>query len=460
MKTKILTTSLIIIMLFIGVSSAATVTINSDKTISIDGKKTFPVMTNGIWNIDSQLNGGILTLKPSAAIATTLDRHIASGFDGDMAKFYNSEWFNPLLIDLYESKKFGWVNTIGNWGVNEKIKASANFLGYNQIDEPADSLESSVSNYYTNVKRNDPEHPIFLNHWTNGKKWSPYCDILTWDTWGIIDDANIGWARDKTIYNLEFQSNAAFLQNNTIASFNKPVWAYVSANSKPFFAWANHVVPTYKEEKANVWLLITMGVGGIVFAPVYQMENPLDGYINDPIMYADTLKIGSEVKSLNDILILPTVDYRWMYHEGTRVSFSDKLTATYRTGTGTNFNYMLKQNGNTWYLIVLNKDTRPISNVEITISGLAGAITTKTIGMETTGTGRAGRMLNVNNGKFTDSFDGLAVHIYQLNSGTVVPIPTSTIKPTPTATVPQPGTDPFSDLMSYILSLLSSLFRA
>lgn len=43
---------------------------------------------------------------------------------------------------------------------------------------------------------------------------------------------------------------------------------------------------------------------------------------------------------------------------------------------------------------------------------------------------------------------------------TPTPSPTSTIKPTPTVTTPQPGTDPFTDLMSYIMSLLSSLFRA
>jgi len=87
------------------------------------------------------------------------------------------------------------------------------------------------------------------------------------------------------------------------------------------------------------------------------------------------------------------------------------------------FSYILKQNDNTWYLFVVNKDANPIANVNISIQGLTGSMTVKTLGLETIGSGRAGRVLSVNNGQFTDSFDGLAVHIYEIGSD--IPCPPS-----------------------------------
>jgi hypothetical protein len=76
---------------------------------------------------------------------------------------------------------------------------------------------------------------------------------------------------------------------------------------------------------------------------------------------------------------------------------------------------MLKQSGNTKYLFVVNKDSRPISDVKITITGLTGAMSAKTLGLETSGSGSGGRVISVNNGQFMDSFDSYAVHIYEVS---------------------------------------------
>ena len=124
---------------------------------------------------------------------------------------------------------------------------------------------------------------------------------------------------------------------------------------------------------------------------------------------------ATEIKSLNDILVLPSLDYSWQYRKGTKVSFSKQLTASgssYINGF-TNFNYMLKQDGGTYYLIVLNKDSRSVTT-DITIQGLSGTMTATTLGNVNAGS-TAGRTLTVNNGRFIDSFDGFAVHIYQLS---------------------------------------------
>jgi len=86
------------------------------------------------------------------------------------------------------------------------------------------------------------------------------------------------------------------------------------------------------------------------------------------------------------------------------------------------FSYILKQNGNTWYLFVVNKDINPIANVNISIQGLTGSMTARTIGLSEAGS-IPGRTLPVTDGQFTDSFDGLAVHIYEIGSD--IPCPPS-----------------------------------
>ena len=98
------------------------------------------------------------------------------------------------------------------------------------------------------------------------------------------------------------------------------------------------------------------------------------------------------------------------------MTFNPVLTRTV-IGTlfNTNFNYILKNYNGSYYLIVVNKDSRTVSNVTITIVGLTGDTTATTLGIETQGSGRSGRVLNVSNGKFTDSFDGSVVHIYKID---------------------------------------------
>jgi hypothetical protein len=63
---------------------------------------------------------------------------------------------------------------------------------------------------------------------------------------------------------------------------------------------------------------------------------------------------------------------------------------------------------------VVNKDSRSIDDVEITIEGLSGGMTATMVGLETSGSAAAGRKMPVVDGKFTDRFDGRAVHVYRV----------------------------------------------
>jgi hypothetical protein len=81
--------------------------------------------------------------------------------------------------------------------------------------------------------------------------------------------------------------------------------------------------------------------------------------------------------------------------------------------------YRLKYDSanNKYYLIVVNKANARISNVQITVSGLSGTMTAKTMGITGTGSSAPNRVLTVTNGQFTDTFDAYAVHIYRICLG-------------------------------------------
>jgi len=216
-----------------------------------------------------------------------------------------------------------------------------------------------------------------------------------------------------------------YFKGTELNKVSKPVWTYIQANiDAPSYGTLE---PTKPEARCNTYTAITLDVKGVLFwgyliGGDWTNTSTVVGVYSNQTLAAYYNQIVGEIRYLNDILVLPTIDYSWHYHPGTKVSFSKTLTKTVHWQTVTNFNYILKQYGNTWYLIVVNKDSRPISDVGITVIGPSGSMTVKTLGLETSGSGRAGRVLAANNGQFIDSFDGLAVHIYQIGEECATPL--------------------------------------
>lgn len=399
-----------------------TVTINQDKTISIDGKKTFVVgmssicspirpLTNCQENINVNKNTYVTNLTGDITFqASTRNTLINNNILFRKAAFQTPE---PNANGLF-----------GYWQPDEPS------VGQNQYpitpDMTLEQIKARLLFDYNEQHINDITHPIVLNHWKNMTEWLSYADIMMWDTYPFINPAWKSWAtwdRADSIYAWEMQSWDAYFQGTELNQINKPVWTYIQANGKEDPTWGAYV-PTPKEARANTYTAITLDVKGIWFwgylvgGDYSHLETSVGLYMNPSLaIYYNNLM--GELRSFNNILVLPTIDYSWQYHVGTKVSFNKNYTKTLTRWKKqqTNFNYILKQYGTTYYLIIVNKDSRQIDNVEIIINPLStsGLKTLKTLGTIEAGSS-PNRTLSINNGTFTDSFDGYAVHIYQIDT--------------------------------------------
>jgi len=417
----------------------ATVTINPDKTMSIDGKKTFPVYMYYTCNAHFENNTGVEPCNPS--------KNGEFLFSGGGASYQN---FATNYNGKYEQSNE--MYTLVGAQINEipqELINSNSFFGYYSKDEPVAGDEDVLQSIYNRVKARDTNHPLILNVWSDMTKWIPYGDIISWDVytikkhrwseintknvceangayWDPVDNKCYYWPREYSIYIYEQWSRQADSVGNTLANLqtvNKPVWAVIQGNGLP--CCGGILVPIPKEVRANTYTAITMNVNGIGYWGYLSWGGPLTstpefpygtvGLYNNQILHQYYIQIAKEIIYLNDILILPTKDFSWHYRQGTGVTFNKTLTVQTFYGQRTNFNYILKQSGIATYLIVVNKDTRPISDVGITIQGLTGSMTATTIGLSEAGS-IPGRTLPVTNGQFTDNFDGLAVHIYEIGS--------------------------------------------
>jgi len=393
-----------------------TIVINPDKTVTIHGIKTFIVSTSGIFTKDI-VNGALITITPSAAVIAAVNRH-AGIMDMDVAAHYNAPYFK-VMQTIEEQAGLGFIAFVHTWGLDPLLKASPEFMGYYQNDEIED--QAVAENYYRTVQANDPINPIYLGHWHNVSIWNQYCDINIFGNWCII--SNNEFIRTNSIFNSESYAETAYFRGTSPENL-KPIWALIPANSTTFMGGDGtyrNEVPTYAEMKALCYLYITMGCKGVSFMPAFNMAD-FKGYAENSTMYNQVMAIASELKELNDILVLPILAWRCYQHEDSMIAFSNKINvAGVYSQTDTNFNYMLKQSGDVYYLIIINKAPSIVST-SINIQGVNTGTVTK-IGTETQGSGTAGKITQIVAGSFEDTFDPQAVHIYSIDTGTNPPPP-------------------------------------
>lgn len=388
--------------------------INQDKILEINGKKTFPQIMYSICS-------GMYAM--GSVCTTNLQR--MSVIDADIMGLSPSS-----LITQYDQSSFPFITML-----RKGLQSSPNHFGYMQPDEPIATGQNiaALEQAYQNIKTIDPNHVVIAVDWTRLNLMRNMADIIADDGYTYLNIQwlyDIGYTRATALYFKEVNNTSNYERPlfgvNNFDDIPKPVYAVVQAISKEEY---NLLPVTKLELRGLVFLAITMHMRGIIYYTYNEQRvitNPVElyGLVRDPVMVQMYIDQINEIKSLNDILVLPTKDYSWQQRKGTQVSFSTVLTASgnpYIDGF-TNFNWILKQDNGIHYLIVLNKDTRPITTT-ISISGITGTLPITTLGNYPTGSGRAGRILNINNGQFTDSFDGLAVHIYQIGNG--IPCPPS-----------------------------------
>ncbi len=389
----------------------ANVTINLDKTISIDGKKTFYIAMHNICapyyplvNCDNQIK--------------TNNNALATMLAGD------STYSTPLKAKLIANNIMFWKLAF------QSIEpTSPGLLAYWQPDEPTvgqnqypirpdmtmDQIKALMLSRYNEIKTKDPNHPVVLNHWISMTEWMPYADIMMWDTYAFRNNSWVDWIRADSIYAWEIQSWRAYFKGTELNTISKPVWTYIAALGKDDSGWGGLKL-TPKEVRCNTYTAITLDVKGIEYFGYMVMGDwahvdTITGVYSDQILASYYNQLMGEIRDLNDVLVSETLDYSWMHHNGKgMVQFSNKINKTVEGETVTNFNYILKPG----YLIVVNKDIQSVTT-NITVSGLSNT-TIRTMGRETSGSGRTGRILTSSSNTFTDTFDGLAVHIYQISN--------------------------------------------
>jgi len=366
----------------------AIITINPDKTISINGKRIFPILIRNLC--DPGVTTDILCTE----------------------KYQNMPWNSVLFGTVLPSAQILANTKLFITRMNTTAhELNPLFMGFYQPDEPLILNLPAIEANYQIYKNRDINHIIMLGQWLNLPAWVTAADVFITGLYpfreGFIDDVE-SKSRDDCIYIFEHLTRFSLGISN-FNNFPKPVWMGIQAVSATDESGTLRL--TAKEVRVLVYASLTMDTQGVFIYTGNTAENAL---VSDPVLLQIYINQIEELKSLENILLLPTKDFSWQYRKGTLVSFSTVLTETVFGRPYTNYNWILKQDGNIHYLIIVNKDVRSVTTT-ISISGLMGTLPIKTLGLETTGSGRVGRTLTSNNGSFTDSFDGLAVHIYQIS---------------------------------------------
>ncbi|MCX9085905.1 MAG: dockerin type I domain-containing protein [Candidatus Methanoperedens sp.] len=394
-------------------TGTSSVTVNPDKTLNINGRTLFPQIMYTVCDVysmtESQCFSNLNKMKNYTADMA------GSGFGSKANRPYD-----PL--PYYASTKVGVIPL----AYYHYPVISPNLFGYHgRYDEPDISLYNKMKSDYDLIKSQDKNHIVITSVWHTGKNWETASDVIIFGSYIYRNlFINHPTPREKAQYNYEYM-----IKNNILIGYNNfdetkdPFWPIIQSLSGPDDAGA---LPTTKSEsKALMYNAITMNVKGFAYWSYSFVGGTSGGLMNNQTKVDEHITLSDEINYLSDILVLPTKDYSWHYRKGNNVTFDKNFTYTLQGGepsspyniyTEGNFNYMLKQNGSTYYLIVLNKDDRSISNVNITIRGLNGIMTATTLGLATAGS-KPGRILPVINGTFTDSFAGLEPIVYEITSG-------------------------------------------
>lgn len=426
---KILVSILIIISSVI-VSSASSIVINSDKTLSIEGIKTFPTFVYGIC-VDNFGAGGTNCAPSPLAGYATWDQSGWVSYPNSYATMEAAR----AKFEATSPKVYWQVHPMNAALMTSNDIASSHFFGYIQKDEPATNEMAVLTTTYNTIKAKDPNHPVILNldPWkpVTMIDWQGAADIITYDIYRKWTNNSMNpYGVKNFLYSWEASSKNGPLKNNKVSDFSKPVYAVLQSNGKEGgHGKIKFLIMTPDEVRAETYLAITLGFNGVGYWSYHQCcslnRSDMGFYVNSTLT-TGMKTLMKEIKSINNYLVSPTAALSYFnQYDDTHVTFSPNPTQSVpNIGSMRKLNYNLKYNNGDYLLIVVNKDPQPVSNIQITIPELAGKTTqAKYAGLWTTGSGSNQNLpKTVVDGIFTDSFDGYAVHLYEI-AGTNIPTP-------------------------------------
>lgn len=410
----------------------ASVIINSNRSIIVDGKITFIISMDGICNASWDAKN-----EPcSTSISRNSSKYQISGFGTPETP----EWVS--IRSKFEAAGIYWVGSpyypglegAGHWMTQEDYN-SPHFLGTLSWDEPDfnNITHTRMMEYYNGIKNADPNHPVIVNIMgkvtatspSSLKYWQDTCDISMWDGYTFFAYKNsttgqLYYTREQAIFAWEFDSFRHDMWDigGNLNNLKNPTITVIQASGRESYGW---YLLTPIEIRLLTFTAITIDVKGVVFWGYKAWGDATDqmGLVVNPPLFEDYNNQVKELQSLHDILTLPTESFRWDGYQSNNIV---SLTGSYDTtlqppfGTHSNFNWILKNDTTTGnkYLIAINKGTRSLTST-ITISSLNNATAT-TIGNLGIGSAKSGRSIQLINNKFTDIFDAQTVNIYKLTS--------------------------------------------
>lgn len=416
---------------------APSVFINPDKTISINGKRTFPIGMYYICSTTHDSKHGYESCVDSIALLPNFT-YSQRGLPNDMLYW-------DANAPLFASAGISYTTDTVPSQIGIR-KDEAYFFGYYQSPEEP-STPAAYENLYSRykaIKAGDSSHPVMVSSWTYKPSGSTYdasevADIIeeplythktncgfTDRQMRVTDCAVFYYFLDDFIFARERSLKTNILSpagTKSIEGIEKPLFMIIEGYGMDWVDGGNtwRVIPENKL-RGYVYWAITAGYSGI---DVWGYKFWGDGTTSFGLAHNKTIaayynNLAGELTSpkIQNVLLLPTLNFSWNYDVAwdNKVTFSkNPIRATFGNWNGYALTYRLKYDATSdkYYLIVANKSNESVSPT-IRISGLSGTRTARTMGTTGTGSSAANREITVKDGVFEDTFDAYAGHVYEI----------------------------------------------
>jgi len=240
------------------------VVINSDKTISINVRKTFPVYMYGTCEayFEGKTNLNVSPCNPSTN----------KEFTFSVGPLYYTNY--PTMDYKNKFEQAGEFYTLfapASDSMPQELIDSPSFFGFYNYDEPEyiGKTVDEIRRVYTKTKLRDTNHPVIINLGTDDAKvWEYVTDILSFDGYPIRDrwinpsSQYYQYPREDAIYAYEYWTAGGVLRNaKNLNTLSIPIWAVLQGQG--VIDTAGVLPATDKEIRTNSYVAITMDVKGI-----------------------------------------------------------------------------------------------------------------------------------------------------------------------------------------------------
>ena len=309
-----------------------TVKINPDNSLSVDGKKIFPLVVYHALPEDFSLLSclGFNILTNGFNLRQLRDRVN----DPDMLKLYTENLKAAKESNLL---MFITANTpMNNLKHILPLRNDPALGGWYGFDEPWGNLDKVLESYNV-VKLLAPDKPIVIiqNNYVRLQETAQGADIIGCDPYPIPN------------VSLRAVADATEITVRSVSG-KKPVWTVIPQYESK--------IPTVEELRCMAYLAITAGANGI---GLYAWDDRFKGkgwYTKDHPEQVETLrKVFLELKGIENILVIPNSEKK--------LSFTPENRALHAA---------IKEDGGKKYLLVANDSRRPEEGV-LSIEGVADA---------------------------------------------------------------------------------------